>query len=72
MATFYKLAQALLDLYAFLKQAMAMYQQAKKEGWITDGKKIITEIQSAQTDQQRRELLRRLSDHIDSTSAPGM
>ena len=72
MATFYKLAQALLEFYAFLKQAMAMYQQAKKEGWITDGKKIITEIQSAQTDQQRRELLRRLSDHIDSTNAPGM
>jgi len=56
------------EVLGFFKQAYELYKQAKLEGWISDGKTIATEIKNLQSDAERRELVKKLADHLSSGS----
>lgn len=52
------------EVVSLLKQAYDMYKQAKLEGWLQEGKIIATEIKNLQSDTERRELVKKLADHL--------
>lgn len=52
-----------LEIMNLVKQAYALYQQAKLEGWLDEGKALAAKIKGAQTDEERRKLVRDLVGH---------
>lgn len=57
----------LKELWGVIKQAIAAFRQAKKEGWIQDHEVVTGAIRDAQTDEERRELARQLADLVRRT-----
>jgi hypothetical protein len=51
------------EVWAVIKQAVLLYNQAKREGWIEEGKDIAKKIREAKSDAERKELVKRLADH---------
>ena len=55
--------KALLDVFLLVKQLLTLYKQAKREGWLDEGRELAKSITEAKTDEERRDLVRRLSQH---------
>lgn len=55
--------KALMELVLLAKQLVSLYSQAKREGWLEEGRELAKTITEAKTDEERRELVRRLSKH---------
>lgn len=55
--------EIVFELVGYIRGAVRLYLQAKREGWIDDGKALVEKIKEAKTDEERRELLRRLVAH---------
>lgn len=64
MATILGIINGLIEIVNLFKQAWALYQQAKVEGWIQEGKKIADGITNAKTDEERKALVKKLADSI--------
>jgi hypothetical protein len=61
-----KLALSLLsEILTGAKLLWGLYKQAKTEGWLEEGQTIIKELKEATTDEQRKEIARRLAGHRD-------
>lgn len=52
------------DVIELFKQALALYQQARIEGWVAEGKTIAQGIKNLETDEERKELVKKLSDYL--------
>lgn len=52
------------EVIELFKQAWSLYQQARVEGWIAEGKTIAEGIKNLQTDDERKELVKKLSDYL--------
>lgn len=59
--------RGLMELVVLLKEALALYKQAKKEGWIQEGREIAARIKGAKTDEERKKLVRELAGHASDT-----
>lgn len=57
----------LKELWGVIKQAIAAYRQARKEGWVQDHEAVTAAIRDAKTDGERRALAKRLADLVRST-----
>lgn len=56
------------EVIGLVKEVIGLVRKAKKEGWIQDGRELSHAIKNAKTNEERRELVKRLSDH--SSSSP--
>lgn len=52
------------EIISAVKAAIALYQQARREGWIQDGREIARKIQAAKTDEERKRLVMDLSRYL--------
>ena len=57
------IALAISDLISLGTKVVALYWEAKKKGWIKDGRELRTQIQSATSDEQKQALAERLFNH---------
>lgn len=57
---------ALLEMLLLVKELLKLHSQAKREGWLEEGRTLAKSITEAKTDEDRRELVRRLSQHRSS------
>jgi hypothetical protein len=57
----------LKELWGVIKQAIAAWKQARKEGWIADHDAVTTAIRDAKTDEERRALAKKLADLVRSS-----
>lgn len=67
MIGFLAFLTSLKDLFMLVKEVVGLYQKARLEGWIEEGKTLAENIKKAQTDEERKALVRHLSKW---TSAP--
>lgn len=61
METVAKIIQFLSDLVSVIKEAVSMWNRAKREGWISDLEVVTRAIKEAKTDEDRRLLAQRLA-----------
>jgi len=57
----------LKELWGVIKQAIAAWKQARKEGWIADHDAVTAAIRDAKTDEERRALAKKLADIVRSS-----
>ena len=57
-------ATALMELITLWYKAAALLREAKKRGWIEEGRTLTQVIDGAKTDEERAILAKRLFDHI--------
>lgn len=57
-------ATALMELITLGYKAAALLREAKKRGWIEEGRTLTQVIDGAKTDEERAILAKRLFDHI--------
>lgn len=67
MIGFLAFLTSLKDLFMLVKEVVGLYQKARNEGWLEEGKQLADNIKKAQTDEERKLLVRHLSKW---TSAP--
>lgn len=63
MATILGFLNAIVEMFGLIRQAIELYQQAKKEGWIDEGRELASKIKNAKTDDERRQLVKDLLKH---------
>ena len=66
MKTVLAAIKAVLEIFNLVKEAVKLYKQAKREGWIQDGREIAKKIKDADSDDKRRELVKDLAKHTRS------
>ncbi len=57
----------LKELWGVIKQAIAAWKQARKEGWVEDHEAVTSAIRNAKTDEERRALAKKLADLVRSS-----
>lgn len=68
MASLLSAIAALIELINLLKGVVVLYRDAKREGWLEEGRELAKAISGAKTNDERKELVRRLSDYRKSLS----
>lgn len=63
MASLLSAIAALIELINLLKGVVVLYRDAKREGWLEEGRELAKAISGAKTNDERKELVRRLSDY---------
>ena len=63
MANLLSALAALLEIINLLKGVVLLYRDAKREGWLEEGREIAKAINGAKTNDERKELVRKLSDY---------
>lgn len=53
--------QGVIQLIFMLKDLVVLYQKAKQEGWLQDATETLERVKRAKTDEERKELARRLA-----------
>jgi hypothetical protein len=56
--------KALLELFRLVSGLLSLYAQARREGWLQEGREVAKAIQEAKTDEERKALAKRLSSVI--------
>jgi len=54
----------IFSLVGIVSQAITLRRKAKREGWEADGKIVFDAISGAKTDEERKALVKSLSDHV--------
>lgn len=57
----------LLNIFGFINflvGAWKLYKKAKKEGWKEEGREIVYALENTKDSQERKDLAKRISDHI--------
>jgi hypothetical protein len=54
--------QGIIQLLMMLKDLVVLYQKAKQEGWLKDATETLERVKRAKTDEERKELARRLAE----------
>ena len=63
MANIALIAKAFLELAPMIISIVKLFSDAKKNGWIKDGQELRSQVQKAQTDEERMALAKRLFEH---------
>ena len=63
MANLLSALAALLEIINLLKGVVLLYRDAKREGWLEEGRELAKAINGAKTNDERKELVRRLADY---------
>lgn len=58
------IATALTEIITLGYKAFSLIREAKRRGWVSDGRSLSQQISEAKTDEERAELARRLYNHI--------
>lgn len=67
MGTILAVLKFLSDLWSVVSSAIRAWRQAKKENWIIEHDSVHEAIRNAKTDEERRELAKRLAESIRNT-----
>lgn len=54
--------KAIGELISLFRDVLSLYQKHKTEKWWTDTVQVVSDLKNAKTDDERREIARRLSD----------
>jgi hypothetical protein len=63
MANVLSALAALLEIINLLKGVVLLYRDAKREGWLEEGRELAKAINGAKTNDERKELVRKLADY---------
>lgn len=58
------IANAILEIFTLGYKVYGLIHEAKRKGWINEGRSLTQQITEAKTDEERAELARRLFKHI--------
>jgi hypothetical protein len=56
------LLKTITEIANTISEALSFYRKAKEEGWYEDAKIIASRVRGAKTDEERKELVRKLAD----------
>lgn len=55
---------AIKEIIDVVKSIFKLYKEAKREGWINEGKELTKKVENAKTPQERKKLVSDMLDHI--------
>ncbi|HNC40292.1 MAG TPA: hypothetical protein PK522_00755 [Nitrosomonas sp.] len=58
------IASALIEIITLGYKVYDLIHEAKRKGWVSDGRSLSQQIAEAKTDEERAELAKRLFNHI--------
>ena len=64
LTSLFSAIKGIASLIGLIKELISLANQARREGWIQDGKQIVKKVKEAKSDEDRKKMVKAIADHF--------